>query len=70
MDSCDAVERELDKVTAKFGNVCQDSIDRLDEIINKLKSVQNRWRKFLICDDIMIVKYWKLLRAKIIFLCL
>lgn len=45
MESCDAVERELDKVTSKFGNVCQDSIDKLNDIIEKLKSVQKRWSK-------------------------
>lgn len=42
MDSCEAVERELDKVTSKFGNVCKDSIAKLEDVINALRGVLER----------------------------
>lgn len=41
MDACLAVEREVDKVLSKFGNIRQSFNDVLQELIDNLESIKN-----------------------------
>ena len=40
MDACNAVDKELDKLLGRF-NVFQDSLEKLDELINHVKATKN-----------------------------
>ena len=40
MEACNSVEKELDKLLGRF-NTFQDSVDKLDELINHVKATKN-----------------------------
>lgn len=49
MDSCDAVEREIEKVIKKFTEIKEESVTTIDEVTELVQFMKNSISKFPLC---------------------
>lgn len=58
MESCNAVEREVDRVLSKFGGLRDHSKKNLEELISSIQSIQRELNdgNYFYCLDLFVYK--------------